>query len=97
MDSRNSPAGRSALLHEVGRGTTVILYLPLTKSKPVDVERRRCRCAANVSHTILVVEDEAAVRSTVRRQLETLGHKVLVADDAAMALPLLRGDDPMCC
>jgi CheY-like chemotaxis protein len=28
----------------------------------------------------------------VRRQLETLGHKVLVADTAAAALPMLTGD-----
>ena len=45
-----------------------------------------------MSHTILVVEDEAAVRSTVRRQLETLGHTVLVADTAAAALPMLKAD-----
>ena len=38
-----------------------------------------------------MVEDEAPVRSTVRRQLETLGHKVLVADTAAAALPMLQG------
>ena len=47
-----------------------------------------------VAHTILVVEDEAAVRSTVRRQLETLGHKVLVAESAAAALPFLRDAEP---
>jgi DNA-binding NtrC family response regulator len=41
--------------------------------------------------TILVVEDEAAVRSTVRRQLEMLGHKVLLAETAAAALPILKG------
>ena len=41
-------------------------------------------------HTILVVEDEPAVRSTVRRQLETLGHQVLLAESAAAALHLLR-------
>jgi DNA-binding NtrC family response regulator len=40
-----------------------------------------------------VVEDEASVRSTVRRQLETLGHKVLLADTAAAALPILKSAD----
>ena len=90
--SPSSRAARSRSRREVGRGTTVILYLPLTKNEP--------RAAAPpalpvtppvVAHTVLVVEDEAAVRSTVRRQLETLGHTVLVADTAAAALPMLKG------
>jgi CheY-like chemotaxis protein len=77
---------------EVGRGTTVIIYLPLTKSKPIAeaLPALPVNPALN-SYTILVVEDEAAVRSTVRRQLETLGHKVLLADTAAAALPILQG------
>ena len=44
-----------------------------------------------ISHTILVVEDEASVRSTVRRQLETLGHKVLVADDGRCGAADIEG------
>ena len=90
--------GVVTIASEVGRGTTVIIYLPLTKNKPAAAKRRRYRSTPTiVSHTILVVEDEAAVRSTVRRQLETLGHKVLVADDAAAALPMLRGDERARC
>lgn len=46
-----------------------------------------------MAYTVLVVEDEAAVRSTVRRQLETLGHKVLLADTAETALPILKGSE----
>jgi len=34
------------------------------------------------------------VRSTVRRQLETLGHKVLVAENASTALPILKSSEP---
>ncbi len=91
--------GMVTIASESGRGTTVILYLPLTKNEP--------RAAAPpalpvtppvVVYTMLVVEDEAAVRSTVRRQLETLGHTVLVADTAAAALPMLESGDrrPTC-
>lgn len=47
-----------------------------------------------VARTILVADDEPAVRATVRRQLETLGHKVVVADAAAKALDLLRAAEP---
>jgi PAS domain S-box-containing protein len=84
--------GVVTIASETGRGTTVIIYLPLTKNRPVaDTTASLPVSPPLVAHTILVVEDEAAVRSTVRRQLETLGHKVLVAADAAMALPMLTG------
>jgi PAS domain S-box-containing protein len=86
--------GVVTIASEVGRGTTVIIYLPLTKSIPAAANAPALPVNPTiVSRTILVVEDEASVRSTVRRQLETLGHKVLLADTAAAALPILKGDD----
>ena len=86
--------GAVTLASEPGHGTTVTLYLPLTKRKPLaDAAPQLPANPPLVSHTILVVEDEASVRSTVRRQLEMLGHKVLVAETAAAALPLLQGPD----
>jgi PAS domain S-box-containing protein len=77
---------------EVGRGTTVAMYLPHAAAE----ERGAALIAAPsatpaVSRMILVVEDEADVRNIVRRQLESLGHKVLVAEAATEALLLLRG------
>ena len=86
--------GAVTIASEVGRGTTVIIYLPLTRNRPVaDTTPSLPVTPPLISHTILVVEDEAAVRSTVRRQLETLGHRVVVADEAATAMPILRGSD----
>ncbi|MSO63210.1 MAG: hypothetical protein EXQ50_14180 [Acidobacteria bacterium] len=80
--------GTVNIASEPGRGTTVILYLPLTRSEPRGVTQPAAPIMPPViSRTILVVEDEAAVRSTVRRQLETLGHKVQVADSTAAAVP----------
>lgn len=87
--------GSVTIASEVGRGTTVIIYLPLTKNKPVAVTTPALPVNPPVvAHTILVVEDEASVRSTVRRQLETLGHKVVLAETAAAALPILKGSEP---
>jgi PAS domain S-box-containing protein len=84
--------GTVTIASEVGRGTTVIIYLPLTKTRPQGDAAQSLPAASPIgSHTILVVEDEAAVRSTIRRQLETLGHKVLVADTAAAGLAILKG------
>lgn len=86
--------GVVTIASELGRGTTVILYLPLTKNKPIASTTPDLPVTPPViTHTILVVEDEAAVRSTVRRQLEALGHHVVIADSAAAALPMLKGPD----
>lgn len=84
--------GAVTIASEVGRGTTVILYLPLTTTAPIsDATPPLMMNPPLVSRTVLLVEDEAAVRATVRRQLEMLGHTVLVAESAAAALPILKG------
>jgi len=79
-----------------GRGTTVRLLLPRATGewKPRGAAATAAGHAV-VSRTILVVEDEAAVRTTVRRQLESLGHHVLVADAAADALDIVRTQTPI--
>jgi two-component system CheB/CheR fusion protein len=87
--------GTVHIASEIGRGTTVTMYLPLTR-KP---SATGVPVAANVAPStlprrVLIVEDEAPVRSTVRRQLETLGHGVLEAESAAAALALLKSDQP---
>ena len=84
--------GMVTIASEVGRGTTVAMYLPLAAPE----QRGAALIAAPtatpaVSRTILVVEDEADVRKIVRRQLESLGHNVLVAEAATEALLLLQG------
>ncbi len=73
-------------------GTTVTMLLPLARADegapaPVDVEPE----VAVVPRTVLVVEDEADVRSIVRRQVESLGHRALAAEAATEALLLLQG------
>jgi PAS domain S-box-containing protein len=87
--------GAVTIASEVGRGTTVILYLPLTRNTPAAVASPQLPVnPAVASRTILVVEDEGPVRNTVRRQLEMLGHTVLIADTAAAALPILKHERP---
>ena len=76
----------------VGRGTTLRMYLPLVENAaahPVVVDTPPPTTA--VARTVLVVEDETDVRSIVRRQLESLGHKVLVAEADTEALLLIQG------
>jgi CheY-like chemotaxis protein len=75
-----------------GRGTTFRLFLPLVdneEAQPLIADVPRAMPA--VARTVLVVEDETDVRNIVRRQLESLGHRVLVAEADTEALLLLQG------
>jgi len=73
---------------EVGRGTTVRIQLPRERyavpSAPLVPAARLPRG----TETILVVEDEPALRTLVRRLLENAGYRVQVAADGEEALEL---------
>ncbi|UCF18599.1 MAG: response regulator [Gemmatimonadota bacterium] len=75
---------------EVGAGTTVKLYFPAHDALgPVDRVTSTPECATG-KQTILLVEDEEAVRKTARRVLERNGYEVLLAADGLEALSILR-------
>ncbi|HET6798306.1 MAG TPA: PAS domain S-box protein [Gemmatimonadales bacterium] len=70
----------------VGQGTEFLIYLPrYTGSEPAMVppEPRETRGG---SETLLLVEDEATVRASVRRLLEWHGYRVLEAGNGTEAL-----------
>jgi two-component system, cell cycle sensor histidine kinase and response regulator CckA len=71
---------------EVGQGAVFKVYLPRDASAPGSTSatsepRRTVR-----SGTVLLVEDEHAVRTAVRRMLERTGYQVLEAEDAAAGI-----------
>ncbi len=74
-----------------GAGTTVRIALPIAESAgdPAPVEAGTT--AAAPAHTVLVVEDDAAVRDLVVQVLRREGHTVLVAADGEAALSLSNG------
>lgn len=80
----------------VGQGTLITLFLPRNCLQPTaDVPEETGFSAipgALQGETVLVVEDEAAVRMLVLEVLEELGYQVLEAVDANSALPVLRSD-----
>jgi PAS domain S-box-containing protein len=76
---------------EVGRGTAFKLYFPphYGASRALTVERAAPLPALASGATILLVEDERPVRSTVRRLLERHGYQVLEAANGLDALELV--------
>jgi two-component system cell cycle sensor histidine kinase/response regulator CckA len=71
-----------------GKGTTFQIYLPRSDERRVSGTHTGV-FAAPGSETILVVEDEPAVRNLVRAMLEKQGYVVLIAEDGAGALEIL--------
>ncbi len=84
--------GGVTIASEPGRGTTVTLLLPVAGKPSASASAAEQAALPTLTpRTVLVVEDEADVRNIVRRQLESLGHRVLVAEAATEALLLLQG------
>lgn len=74
-----------------GQGTTVRLFLPRDVATPEPVTPLK---ALDIPHgegeTVLVVEDDAAVRMIVLDELAELGYQTLEAIDGPTALPILQ-------
>jgi two-component system, cell cycle sensor histidine kinase and response regulator CckA len=76
---------------EPGKGTTFKVYLPrVEEAAPAAPPRSSDSLPALGTETILIVEDEPAVRSLSRQVLERSGYHVLEAGDGESALELVR-------
>jgi CheY-like chemotaxis protein len=84
--------GHVKIYSEEGHGTTVKLYLPKAKDDEGAPQRSHDPSDEGGSESILVVEDDALVRTYVVAQLRSLGYRVTSAADAAEALSLLEKD-----
>ncbi|MBO0764431.1 MAG: PAS-domain containing protein [Hyphomicrobiaceae bacterium] len=73
-----------------GRGTTVTLLLPASPAptRPDVHQSLGARQSAGSSRLVLLVEDDADVRTVIRRQLTDIGHMVIEAraGDEALAI-----------
>jgi signal transduction histidine kinase/CheY-like chemotaxis protein len=78
----------------IGQGTTVTIFLPRTKHAPA-LGKDEDRPISQDGHAavILVVDDDAAVRTLTVQALETLNYRVLEAEDGHVALELLRRNE----
>jgi PAS domain S-box-containing protein len=86
--------GHVKIYSEVGHGTSIRLYLPraVQPSQSMPTSAPAGETIAGGRETILVVEDDASVRSMAVGVLEGLGYDVRQAPDGQSALELLRAD-----
>ncbi|MFK3795818.1 MULTISPECIES: response regulator [unclassified Pseudomonas] len=84
--------GHVAIESQVGHGTTVQLFLPRfngdkeNEATTLDAQALEAR----EGETILIVEDDPAVRALVSQVLSELGYDYLEAGDALAAVPILE-------
>ena len=75
---------------EVGRGTSVRIYLPRSAAeRPAEAASER-PAEPHGTENVLLVEDDAKVRASVAEQLRTLGYRVTEAANGAAALGVLE-------
>ncbi len=74
-----------------GKGTTFSVYLPRVDAEPDDAGSRQRPGKPGRGATILLVEDEEALRDIAVRVLEREGHRVMVAAESDEALMLAAG------
>ena len=82
--------GHVSIDSAVGKGTTVSVFLPRCQaSAKVDAPRPRgVASRARAGESVLIIEDDPAVRHLVRSVLEEQGYHCLVAGDADSAQPI---------
>ena len=87
--------GTVTIQSTVGAGTTVELYLSRAAAEREDglAKSRRCPDAPKVR--ILLVDDDAEVRTVTAAYFTEMGHRVVEAADGSSALDILKADDQL--
>jgi PAS domain S-box-containing protein len=85
--------GHVELASAVNKGATVSLYLPRSADAAAAAPPSNLApTPLGQGETVLIVEDDAAVRLLVVSVLEELGYTALEASDSAQALPILESN-----
>lgn len=83
--------GHIKVYSEQGRGTTVKIYLPRSRRPEERLPMAAPTPVEGGTETVLVVEDDAAVRAAAVETLTELGYRVLKAEGSEAALAILAG------
>ena len=86
--------GQVRIYSEVGKGTTMCLYLPrfVGELEPADAPELDGGGEAGHGETVLVIDDEEAIRMLMADVLEEAGYRVLSASDGIAGLKILQTD-----
>lgn len=88
--------GTVTIQSTVGAGTTVDLYLSRAAIEREDGPQEEKAVASNAPKVrILLVDDDAEVRTVTAAYLTDMGHRVVEAADGSSALDILRTDDQL--
>jgi PAS domain S-box-containing protein len=76
---------------EVGKGTTMTLYLPLSRQETQEATRRGEPAAGTPARArIFIVDDEASLRESTAKLLRLRGYEVVTANDGRDAVEYYR-------
>jgi len=87
--------GQVRIYSEVGKGTTMCLYLPRHQGRDEDAQiahEWEVAPRATEGQTVLVVDDEPTVRMLVSEVLQGLGYTAIEVADGSTGLQVLRSD-----
>ena len=88
--------GTVTIQSTVGAGTTVELYLSRAAIEKEDAPHEDKAVASDAPKVrILLVDDDAEVRTVTAAYLTEMGHRVVEAADGTSALDILRADDQL--
>jgi signal transduction histidine kinase len=86
--------GQVRIYSEVGKGTTMCLYLPRFTGRANDVETPEAHAVTETGRgeTVLIIDDEPTVRMLIIEVLEEAGYFVIEAVDGVAGLKILQSD-----
>jgi PAS domain S-box-containing protein len=88
--------GHVRIHSQPGQGTSVKVFLPMAEEAPApEPEPRAAATADGAGRTVLLVEDEDAVRLLVREVLEELGYRAIEVAEPQAAIAILMSETPI--